>query len=116
MPRNWGEILDFVDARCPSVHFFTATAAYAYIAYTNSTTGFTDIGKLMSELKRYRRRIGANRFRTWADRMANEKDGISIRRRTVFEKQLAKYYRILLVQQGGDVYARYLKIHVLQPL
>jgi len=115
MPKNWKSILRKIK-KCPKTHFYTLTSAYAYAAYLNQETKFTDIDRLLSDLKwlMLNKKVKKHCYQYWFDRMTNDGTGITVPPLAELNSQLMQYFKIIKIDSGNDIYSRYVKIYVLK--
>jgi hypothetical protein len=92
-----------------------STAAFVYPAYKNKLTEFTDVSRLLEDLRELKNKnsITKKEFDYWNGRMTFDKIGIAVPPLKNLNKQLNQSFKIKEVLEGNDVYSRYLKVHVL---
>lgn len=110
MPKNWNEIMR---VRNPNVNFYTATCEFAYPAYTDPATEFTDLPALKKGLEGVRKQLSAEDYAYWKAVAGYEIIGVAVPDSSALNKQIRKYFHILCIERGIDVYAPYYPIHVL---
>jgi hypothetical protein len=116
MPRNWKEIIELRSKKYASAHFFTATQHLAFTAYMDSATEFTDVDKLIKELKELKKKgkVKASEANFFLSRISKDRRGISVPTLRDLQKQMRKHFRIVKMDAGEEIFSKYLKIHVLQ--
>lgn len=122
--RNWikpennlpdfAAVVRFVREKYPNVHFYTSTAGFVYPAYINETE-FADVEKLKNDLEDLRKKklILNNEYKYWHDRLKYEIKGISAASLNSLNEQFSRYFKIISIKEGIDVFSDKFKIHFL---
>lgn len=123
--RNWilpeNKLSDFsavvklVREKYPNVNFYTSTAGFVYPAYIDNSE-FTDVKKLKNDLEDLKKKklISNKEYKYWHGRLKCEIKGISAPSLGSLNDQFSKYFKIISVKEGIDIFSDKFKIHFLK--
>lgn len=119
MPKNvlanFADVVKYVRKKYPLVHFYTTTAGFVYPAYINDTE-FADVAKLKSDLEELNKKklIKKSEYKYWHDRLKYEIKGVSVTSLKFLNKQFSRYFKIIGIKEGVDIFSDKFKIHFLK--
>jgi cyclopropane fatty-acyl-phospholipid synthase-like methyltransferase len=113
--KDFAAVVKYVRKKYPHVHFYTTTAGFVYPAYINNTE-FADVRKLKSDLVDLKKKklINVSEYKYWRDRLKYEIKGVSVITLKYLGEQFSKYFKIINIKEGIDIYSDKFKIHFLK--
>ncbi|MFA5022637.1 MAG: class I SAM-dependent methyltransferase [Patescibacteria group bacterium] len=115
LPPNFAAVVKLVRKKYPNTNFYTSTAGFVYPAYINNTE-FADVKKLKADLKSLKEKklITNSEHKYWHDRLRYEIKGVSTPSLKPLNQQFFKYFKLISIKEGIDIYSDKFKIHFLK--
>ncbi len=112
---NFADVVKYIRKKYPHVNFYASTAGFVYPAYINETE-FADVDKLKSDLEDLKKKklVSSDEYGYWRDRLKYEIKGISAPSLKSLNKQFSKYFKIISIKEGVDIFSDIFKIHFLK--
>ena len=112
---DFASVVKFVREKYPNVNFYAATAGSVYPAYINDTE-FADVDRLKNDLEDLKKKklISTAEYKYWHDRLKYEIKGISAISMESMDEQLSRFFEIVGMKEGIDVFADKFKIYFLK--
>lgn len=120
--RNWirtksntpdfAATVKLVREKYPNVNFYVSTAGYVYPAYINETE-FADVERMKKDIDDAFKTglISKNEYKIWHDRLKYEIKGISAPTKEFLDAQISKYFKIMDIKEGIEVFSDTFKIY-----